>query len=193
MNDLSAYKMSDQSRRIAEMKLNDEVLVSTNTHLVTDKRSLLTEVADVRGIMKNYERKCLDLMNKLTDTTNEHQELKRTMLNHTMKTNERIAKIEKLTKELKETKQQLRETQDKLILTESELEKYTELYNTGTSALEDTTDKLNKTHKHAHELEVALDEEMKKNANLREDLRIQGGALTRKTDDLEDFEKRYSH
>jgi len=46
-------------------------------------------------------------MNKLTSTTNGYQELKRTMLSHTMKTNERIAKIEKLTKELKGTKAEL--------------------------------------------------------------------------------------
>ena len=56
--------------------------------------------------------------------------------------------------------------------------------------LADTADKLNKTHKHSHETEIKLGEEFEKSKTLAETLKLREETLQRKTDEIEDFEKR---
>jgi chromosome segregation ATPase len=103
-HDLSIYKLHEQSKDYTEMKLKAEMLISTNTGLVSEKTHLMTELREVRDLYKSWEMKCSETMKELKDTTFKYQEVKRNNIMYDQNILQKDEKIKDITDELDELK-----------------------------------------------------------------------------------------
>jgi len=85
------------------MRLKTDVLQSTNDGLMSEKSHLTTELKETRDLSKSYEAKTSSLMEELTNTTQDFQELKRNTISFNEMTRVREERIAKLKQELDET------------------------------------------------------------------------------------------
>ena len=147
---------------MTEMRLKTDVLQSTNDGLLSEKSHLTTELKETRDLSKSYEAKTAELMEELTKTTQDFQELKRNTISFNEMTRLREERIAKLKQELDETINKFEDLDLKFGSLKIEYEKVREQKNNSNKDLEDTVKKLHLTNKVRHETEIRLEEEVEK-------------------------------
>jgi chromosome segregation ATPase len=147
---------------MTEMRLRTDVLQSTNDGLASEKSHLTTELKETRDLSRSYESKTSELMEDLTKTTQEFQELKRNTISFNEMTRVREERIAKLKQELDETIQKFEELDIKFGSLDIEYDKVKDQKINSNKDLEDTVKKLHLTNKVRHETEIRLAEEVEK-------------------------------
>ena len=151
---------------------------------------MVVELRETRSLQKTYESKCNSLMDQLTLLTHEFQEIKRQMVGSNELSREREERIDKLRSDLFAIKEQF----DRLEIEHGTLKithaKMLELYESCKTNLDDTTNKLHITNKARHTTEVKLGEELEKNKNLNEILRMKEEILQKRQTEIEELDKR---
>ena len=142
--------------------MKTDVLQSTNDGLTSEKSHLTTELKETRELSKSYEAKTSQLMEELTQTTQDFQELKRNTISFNEMTRVREERIAKLKQELDETMAKYEELDIKHGSLIIEHDKIKDQKNTSLKDLEDTVKKLHLTNKVRHETEIKLVEEIEK-------------------------------
>ena len=84
------------------MQLKTDVLTSTNDGLMSEREHMKIELNETRELAKSYEGKTVELMEALTSTTTQFQQLKRDMISFDEMKRVREERIEKLKKDLSE-------------------------------------------------------------------------------------------
>ena len=154
------------------MRLKTDVLQSTNDGLLSEKSHLTTELKETRDLSRSYESKTSELMEELTQTTQDFQELKRNTISFNEMTRVREERIAKLKQELDETVAKYEELDIKFGSLNIEHDKVKDQKNTSTKDLEDTVKKLHLTNKVRHETEIRLAEEVEKGKGQNEILKL---------------------
>ena len=162
------------------MRLKTDVLQSTNDGLVSEKSHLTTELKETRDLSKSYEAKTSSLMEELTNTTQDFQELKRNTISFNEMTRVREERIAKLKQELDETMAKLEDLDIKYGSLNIEHEKVKDQKTTSLKDLEDTVKKLHLTNKVRHETEIKLVEEIEKGKGQNEILKLNQETMMRK-------------
>ena len=162
------------------MRLKTDVLQSTNDGLMSEKSHLTTELKETRDLSKSYEAKTSSLMEELTNTTQDFQELKRNTISFNEMTRVREERIAKLKQELDETMGKLEDLDIKFGSLNIEHEKVKDQKTTSLKDLEDTVKKLHLTNKVRHETEIKLVEEIEKGKGQNEILKLNQETMMRK-------------
>lgn len=157
---------------MTEMRLKTDVLQSTNDGLMSEKSHLTTELKETRDLSRSYESKTSELMEELTQTTQDFQELKRNTISFNEMTRVREERIAKLKQELDETVAKYEELDIKYGSLSIEYDKVKDQKNTSSKDLEDTVKKLHLTNKVRHETEIRLAEEVEKGKGQNEILKL---------------------
>ena len=97
------YKVQNQQKELTELKLNNDLLTTTNDSLLSELTHTKTELKETKILYRDYEFKWKETNDKFLQTTQDYQDVKRSMITYDTYTKERDDNIA-LLKDLLEKK-----------------------------------------------------------------------------------------